>query len=398
MTSASWLADLDRSERGIRPTLSNAVTVLQHDSAYGPTVLWFDEFLSRVMTLGADGRPREWRDDDDYRLTVYIQQAVGIVSMPDHVVSKAVRYVAQQRPKHVVRDWLTTLAWDGEARIALAFEDHWGVACGEHLPCEYVRAASANFFRGLVARVLFPGCQLDTMVVFEGAQGIKKTSALRVLGGAWYGVANESVQRKDFLEFLPGKWVIEIGELDAFTRAEVTRVKTVISTPVDRYRPSYGRVARDYPRQCIFAGTTNKDDWGNDDTGLRRFWPMPCGLVNVDTLAEARPQLFAEAVADVQAGVPWWVMPETTVLVQSGRQADHAWDDIILPALGLLPEVTTLYVLADVLKIPTNQITRIHELTVGGILRRAGWRKSTQRRGGKLGKIWLSPNQDTFIP
>ena len=284
------------------------------------------------------------------------------------------------------------MTWDGEPRVSLAFEDHWGVEIGPDLPSDYVRAASRNFFVSLVARVYRPGCQSDVMVVFEGAQGIRKTSALRLLGGDWYGQAAESVQSKDFFAALQGKWLIEIGELDAFSRAEVTRVKTVISTPVDRYRPPYGRTAADYPRQCIFAGTTNKSDWGTDETGLRRFWPMPCGAINLATLASARSQLFAEAVYLYDEGVTWWEMPgDETRAVQATRQADHAWEEVILADLMMASETTVIDVLTKILKFNLSDIGRSDELAVGAILRRAGWVKRPARRQGRLTKVWFPP-------
>lgn len=386
-TSPDWHNILDCTEKGPRANLTNVVRVLQHDPTLGPDLLWYDEFLDQVLTA-----THAWRDEDDYRLTVYLQETAGLVTIADTLVAKAVRYVAHQRPRHVVRDWLTALVWDGIGRIAEAFEDHWGVTCDESLPCEYVRAASQNFFLGLVARILRPGCQLDTMVVFEGEQGIRKSSALRTLAGPWYSAAADSVHTKDFFESLRGKWIIEIGELDAFNRAEVTRVKTVISTPTDYYRPSYGRTAIEYPRQCVFAGTTNRDDWGNDDTGLRRFWPVKCGEIRLDSLADARAQLFAEAVAAITAGATWWEMPALpTLAVQADRQSDHAWDDLIRDGVALLEETTTLDILTRILKMDAADITRPAELAVGSSLRRAGWRKRNRRREGKQGKVWIAP-------
>jgi putative DNA primase/helicase len=388
----SWIAHLDRGERGLRANLSNAVGVLQHDGAYGPDVLWRDEFLDRLMTCPTGDMPREWDEADTYRLTAHIQQTIGIPAMTTTEVKKAVHYVASQRLRHVVRDNLSTLTWDDTPRIDLALEDHWGVECGETMPCAYVRAVSANLFLGLVARVLRPGCQLDTMVVFEGGQGIGKTSALRILGGAYYAQAHESVTHKDFFEGLQGKWVIEIGELDAFSRAEVSRVKTVISTPTDRYRVSYGHYAADHPRQCIFAGTTNHDGWGADETGLRRFWPIRCGLVNLESLATARTQLLAEAVHRVQAGEPWWITPTLpTLAVQADRQADDAWTDLVFAGIGLDTEITVAEVLIRILKFDAAQISRADELRVGRILRLAGWTKKNIMRRGKQGKRWVGP-------
>ena len=386
----NWPEILDCTERGPRPTLTNAVRVLQHDPLWGPDRVWYDEFLDRIMV--ANSPTHEWRDEDDYRLTVYMQETTGMSTVADHLVSKAVRLVAKQRPRHLVRDRWAMLEWDREPRIDLALEDHWGVVPDASMPCDYVRAASANFLIGIVARVFQPGCQLDTMIVFEGEQGLRKTSALRLLvGESCYMLAHESVTKKDFFETMRGKVLIEIGEMDAFSRAEVSRVKTVISTPTDRYRPSYGHAAIDYPRQCVFAGTTNRDDWGNDETGLRRFWPIKVGAINLETLNDARDQLFAEAIVRFRSGERWWSMPASTLSVQADRQNDSAWTDMVLTGLIGQTETTIAEVLMRILKHDASEITRTSELVVGRILRLAGWQKANLRRSGRQGKTWVAP-------
>jgi putative DNA primase/helicase len=390
MSALNWVALLDVNKDDIpRSTLANAVMVLQHDPDFGPDALYYDEFLDRVLTK--DGASvRQWRDDDDTRLTVYMQQTVGMLTIAESHVSSAVRYVARQRVKHCVRDWLKTLKWDGTERIAHAFEDFWGVVPAPNQPCDYVRAISANFFLGLVARVREPGCQLDTMVIFEGAQGIGKSRALRIVGGDWYMLAAESVTSKDFFQVLPGCWLAEIGEMDSFSKAERERTKLVISTPTDRYRPSYGRYARDYPRQCVFAGTTNHDDYGNDDTGLRRFLPVRCGEMDLLGLVTARPQLFAEAAHALHAGRSWWEVPQA-IDAQADRQAIDVWTDTVLDHLVGKDEIALADVLRDALKIRDADMTRAQELRIGRILKLAGWVKRDARRSGKVAKRWFAP-------
>ncbi len=388
--SPQWPMVLEQGAQGPRQSVTNAVRVLHHDPACEPSQLWYDEFLDHVCA--ADPLPRRWRDDDDTRLTVYMQETTGMTTIAEHVVAKAVRYVARQRPRHLVREWLTSLVWDQEPRLEHAFEDYWGVQPIAELPSDYVRAVSRNFFLGMAARILRPGCQLDTMVVFEGPQGIGKTSALRLLASeAWYGVAHENVTSKDFLASLRGKWLIEIGELDAFSRAEVTRVKTVISTPIDHYRPSYGRETVDFPRQCVFAGTTNRDDWGSDETGLRRFLPMRCGVIDLKGLSVARAQLFAEAVAAVRTGAEWWTFPVETSRVQADRLVESSWTEPVVAGLVGTQETTVVDVLVRILKFNLSEIRRPHELEVGKILRLAGWTKKDAKRSGRTVKTWFAP-------
>lgn len=392
MSDPQWTAHLDRNDQQKpRSTLANAVVVLQHDPAFSPDRLYYDEFLDRVLV--ANSEVRAWRDDDDTKLTVYMQQTVGMQTVAESHVASAVRYVARQRTKHCVRDWLETLVWDGIERIAQAFEDFWSIEPATNQPSEYIRAVSANFFLGMVMRVLQPGCQLDTMPIFEGAQGIGKSRALRALGGAWYMLAAESVTSKDFFQALPGCWLVEIGEMDSFSRAERERTKLVISTPVDRYRPSYGRYARDFPRQCVFAGTTNHDDYGNDDTGLRRFLPVRCtSAVDVDGLTRARPQLFAEAYRYATEQRPWWEVPRAAE-AQADRQAVDVWTTIVLDHLVGKSDVALADVLRDGLKIRDADMTRVHELRVGRILKLAGWRKKDTRLGSKVVKRWFQPDE-----
>lgn len=387
-----WIIHLDSTDRGPRSNLSNAVLVLQHDPAFGPARLWYDEFLDRVLTLTDTGQPREWRDVDDSQFAVHLQQTIGMVSIAETVAASAVRYVASQRVRHCVREWLVSLLWDGENRLEHAFEDYWGVVPDETQPSDYVRAVSANFFLGMVARVLKPGCQVDTMPIFEGPQGIGKSRALRVLGGDWYALASESVTHKDFFQTFRGAWLMEIGEMDSFSRAEKERTKIVVSTPTDRYRPTYARYARDFPRQLVFAGTTNRDDYGNDDTGLRRFYPIKCTEVDIAGLTLARQQLFAEAYARIMAGEAWWIVPDIqSKAVQRERQSEDIWTVPVTDYLRGKIEVQIYDILTDACKIAPGQMIHTHKTRVGSILRLAGWTKSNLRRDGKQGKFWVAP-------
>ncbi len=375
--------------------LSNAVLVLQKDPYWALGALWYDAFLDRVLMRDECGVTREWRDTDDARFTVYAQQKIGMSTIAESIAASAVRYVARQRTRHAVCDSVGLETWDATERIQHALEDYWGVVCDSSQPSDYVRAVSANFLLGMAARVLHPGCQLDTMVIFEGPQGIGKSRALRVLGGDYYMLAAESVASKDFFQALPGKWLVEVGEMESFSRAERERVKLVISTPIDRYRPSHARHARDFPRQCVFAGTTNRDDYGADDTGLRRFLPVRCGEIDIDGLVVARPQLLAEAFARVRAGAAWWHTPDVpTRLVQRDRQSEDIWTSLVLAHLINKTEVQIHDILREACKVREADMSHAHKLRIGSILRLAGWSKTVKRQDGILAKTWVAPRDE----
>ncbi len=130
-----------------------------------------------------------------------------------------------------------------------------------------------------------------------------------------------------------GVWIIELSELDAMTRGEASRVKAFMSRQVDRIRPPYGRRVIEVPRECIFAGTVNKDTYLKDETGGRRFWPVKCGVIKIPELARDRDQLWAEACERFRSGETWWL--DSKELVESAAEEAQAryeadpWDEPI---------------------------------------------------------------------
>ena len=372
-------------DAAVIPNLSTAVRILERDFKGR---IWFDEFLNKIMT---GDPPREWSDADDIRLTVEIQRKKHIPKMAFETVAKAVIAVASSHKKHCVRDRLVSLEWDQIHRIEHFFEDHFG-AEGD----EYTRAASRNFWISMIARIMDPGCKADHVIVLEGSQGTRKSMALAAIGGPYYTEQHESVSGKGFFEVLQGKFLVEIAELDAFSRAEVTRVKQVITSLSDRYRPAYGRHAKDHPRQCVFVGTTNADDWNRDSTGARRFWPVAChGEIDVAAITANRDQFFAEALARYRAGESWWEMPtEETTREQSQRYDSDAWTDDIAEFIHTQPKITVREILTNCLKIDLGKITKIDQMRVANCLRVLGWKRGKNERvESKQVRFWKPQTQ-----
>jgi putative DNA primase/helicase len=239
--------------------------------------------------------------------------------------------VADEHRYNPLRDYLTGLEWDGEDRLSTWLTQYLGVK-----PSNIVAAVGRAWMIGAVARALDPGCQLDTMLVLEGPQGTKKTSALRNLVGAeWYGSGpSANLAAKDCMIDLQGPWILEWAELDQYHKNEQSVLKHFLSKRDDRFRPPYGKTSVKHPRSCAFAGSINVDTWMQDATGGRRFWPVRCGdVIAADELGRDRDQLWAEAVYRYRDDEPWWLREELLQRAAEEQQAQRfdadVWHELI---------------------------------------------------------------------
>jgi predicted P-loop ATPase len=385
--TANWATlGLDLSSNGTpSPNLDNATAILERHPAFQGRI-WFDEFLGRVLsTWNPQGEEREWSDADDVRLTLAIQRMVRISRMNVGTVRDAVTAVAMAHRRNEVQEWLGSIRWDGTPRL----QDLLPLGFGSERNI-YTEAVGRCWLVSMVARALNPGCKVDTMPVFEGEQGKRKSSGLEALvGSRWFAEAAESPTSKDFFQALNGKLLVEIAEMDAFSRSEVNTIKRVITCKTDRYRAPYGRRSEDHPRMCVFAGTTNKDDWNRDETGARRFWPVACEQVDTVWLTLQRAQLFAEAVVRYQAGEPWWDVPdEDAKREQEARRDADEWEGVIDTWLLGKFETTVGEVLTGALKMNAESWDKPSQMRVAKALKALGWTKETAWRGGKAVKVW----------
>jgi putative DNA primase/helicase len=383
---------LDASERGPYATVANIKRVILLDPQIEKTI-WFDEFMDRVMTVWGGGKPREWSDVDDINLQIYLQESLCMPKLGKSAVQDAVISAAHTDTRNEAKAYIESVQWDGVERLGSFMHQIFGAEDNE-----YTRAAGQNFWISMVARVMRPGCKVDTMIVLEGIQGAGKSRALSMIGGQWFAEANQSPTDKDFYLNLAGKMLIEIGEMDAFNRSEVTKVKQVITCQTDRYRAPYERRAADHPRRCVFAGTTNRDDWNKDETGARRFWPVYCTAINHTMLMDNRDQYFAEAAAKLNQGANWWDMPEdATKQQQEARRDSDELESVLADWLLGKSEITVHSIMADLMQVPLERQDKSLQMRIAKALRALKWHKPAAPvwRGGKTTRVWVKPI--TFI-
>lgn len=293
----------------------NIVLALRHAPELAGLVS-FNEFALRLeLTRSPPWRiasaTETWCESDDTALLTWLQ-ANDVPVRARGSVSDAVALVARDYSRHPVRDYLEGLAWDKRPRVNSWLPEFLGARADP----TYLSAVGRKILVSAVARILNPGCQVDHVLVLEGAQGIGKSATARALAvdREWFTDDMPDVHTKDAALQLSGRWIIELAELAALRRSEIEGMKAFITRPVDVYRPPYARHAVAVPRQCVFIATTNEMRYLRDPTGNRRFWPVRCGSIDVLALSLYRDDLWAEAVAAYRANEQWHLTRQETEL------------------------------------------------------------------------------------
>lgn len=300
------------------PTIANAYAILcAHEEIKDR--IWFDEFTGKIMQT-VKGVASAWTDAEDLRVCIWLQKALKIPKLGLQMATHAVQAVAFERSRNPLTEYLNSLVWDTVPRLNEWLSDHLGAPNSP-----YTQMLGRNWLISMVARAFKPGCQADHMPVLEGKMGRGKSSALAILGGPWYRAAPQAFGSRDFLEVIQGSWLVEIPDMVGFGKREHSQIISAITTRTDSYRAPYARHPADHPRGCIFAATSEEDDYLQDSRGIRRYWPVRCRDINLETLARARDQLFAEAVAAYRSGSAWHEMPIDTSVEQMDRVDDDPW-------------------------------------------------------------------------
>jgi hypothetical protein len=403
--SAPWLAGAICDDRGrVLPILRNLMLGLRGAPEIADAFT-FDEMMRAPILVHAlpfvegaspgDGPyPRPVQDTDVSRLQEWLQ-CEGMPKIGKDLTHQAVDLRAQERAFHPIRAYLDGLKWDNTPRLDRWLSYYLGA---EHLASEededararamaqtrYLAAIGRMFLVAMVVRIFEPGAKADYMLVLEGDQGAGKSTACGILAGEWFSDSLPDVMHdKDVAQHLRGKWLIEIAELSATSRAEAEALKAFITRPVERYRPSYGRKEVIEPRQCLFVGTTNKSTYLRDETGARRFWPVKVGRIDADALRHDRDQLFAEAVSLYRAGEKWWpddeferkhIRPQ-----QDDRFESDPWEEAIARHVVGLSRVKVTEIARDALMIEGSKVGTAEQRRIAAVLVGLGWKPGRDR-------------------
>lgn len=248
-------------------TIDNFLLILRQDEKFSGIKY---NLLSYSPENHVNRKISAWEDTDDSSARNYIEKKYKLYSQTK--LEDALKILFKERSYHPIKDIIEGTSWDGVERIPTLLTK-W-------LKCEntgYTREVSRLIFAGGINRLYNNGCKFDDVPIFVGTkQGEGKSTFVR-----WLAIKDEffnevgEVEGQRGMEAVKGAWICEMAELLALTKTkEVEAVKSYITRLEDVYRAPYERRVSKFKRQCIFIGTTNKEQFLTDKTGNRRFYPV----------------------------------------------------------------------------------------------------------------------------
>ena len=294
---------------GVKNSIRNCVTVLQSDPKLKGAIALnlLTEKVDIIRSLGWARNGSTLTDMDMNYLLLYLEETYGLTN--EKKVLNALKIVANENRYHPIRVFLNRLRWDGTERIRYALGRFLGSE-----ECEYNYEALKLFMLGAIRRVFYPGCKFETMLCLVGGQGAGKSSFFRLLAikDDWFSDDLKKLDDENVYRKLQGHWIIEMSEMIATANAKsIEEIKSFLSRQKETYKVPYETHPADRLRQCVFGGTTNRQDFlPRDRTGNRRFLPVMVypERAQVHILADEKDsrtyfnQMWAEAMAIYRSG------------------------------------------------------------------------------------------------
>lgn len=388
-----WRGQLIQTRDGLKDCRENVIYILNgHPGWKG--VLAADIFAKRIV-IRKDSplghvQGEVWGEDDDVRLGLWLTEREHLVIRNEETIARAVGYVAREAPVHPLREFLRSIKWDKKRRV-----DAWATTYLGAPSTQYVSRVGRYFLLNMIRRAFEPGCVMRSVPVLEGPQNIGKSTISRLLAQPWFADTAFDLSNKDAYQVIQGIWLYEVSELDSFGKADTTKVKAFVSSTLDRYRAPYERNPRDQPRETCFVATTNASEYLRDWTGNTRFWPIACGVIDLEGFTKVREQLLAEALAIYDAGGDearsYPTRQEEMDLFQpeqDARMALHPWFNVIdhwLEEHGHIDAIGTSELMKDCLHMSTAEMGKTPGApqVIGSVMKRLGWERKRAGRAGR---------------
>lgn len=282
--------------------------------------------------------------------------------------------------------------WDGKPRLDTWLFDYCNATyhddCGVDREDEakYIKAVGACWMISAVARAADQGCKVDNMLILEGIQGGQKSSFIEDLSLGYFLELTTSINKtKDVVDLMFGKWIVEMPELKAL-KGDDEGNKAFLTKRSDKERLSYARFSKDFPRRCVFIGTTNDDKYLRDSTGNRRYWPVKVGICDRKKLAKDIQHLWGEAYFRYLKNEKWWLEDESIISVAQQIQGIKQEIDEMSHRVQVYCEqedfIMSVDVWKNVFKGQESSFDKKSQMRVGSIMTELGYERKKRRING----------------
>lgn len=377
-------------KKGFVATLSNLQRALDTHGFW--LRLGFDTFSSGIVCS-------HWEDpigEEDWQPFTDEQMVAGRVALERNgfepvgreLMRDAVELVARRRTFDVLELWLTTLKWDGVPRVDRFLQTYY---CAEDT--DYVRAVNRYWWSALAGRAVCPGVQADMVPILVGDQGLRKTRGIESIA-PWpeaYTTVDLSARDTDMLRRMRGCAVWELNELRGLHTRERTAINSFITERADRWVPKYREFALTLKRRGIFIGTTNDDEFLDDETGNRRWLPVRV-FSGAQVTAADRNQLWAEGLAIfLSEGVVWQQAQELARAEHADYLVGDMWEGEVRQWIeDAFGAPFTLRDLALGVGLDPRQIGRSAEMRLAKLAKLANCRPYRVHEDGQRKRLWKS--------
>lgn len=308
------------------------------EAAYGDELTvnsWTGEVFLR--------NPRTWTPEQKTtaaKLLTLLEDALGIaLLLPRDFLVRRLEDMFEHSQFSPVQSYLRNLP-----RLEPSGWDNWGklaeilFGASDHMS----QVKLSRWLIGAVARVMEPGCKMDSALVIRGKQGIGKTSFLQALFGEHFRTLHSHQSTLEQQRVLQQAWGCELGELEATFRAkDISALKAFLTETHDSFRNLNKELGEPRPRHCVFAGTTNESAFLNDPTGNRRFWVIDAGShpIPVEWVRKNRDHIWSVAHSLWASGDRHWMTSEEAELSELGNKAyqtENSFEEALRTSLDIL--------------------------------------------------------------
>jgi len=206
-------------------------------------------------------------------------------------------YITRYATRHKFNPVLSAIQsvkWDGKDRISQIYDIFKIPADTEDGKYSriFIKKWLMQCVCGLYNNIEEP-FSLDIILVFQGKQGVGKTSFFKHLAMSpkhFSGGSCLDPRDRDSVMKNTSVWICELGEIGSTMKKDMDSLKAFLTNDVDNYRTPYGKSILHYPRITSFVGTVNDDEFLIDQTGNRRFVTISLPLdLEIDYDTQIKP-------------------------------------------------------------------------------------------------------------